>query len=247
MFTAIKSIFTAIVLLGFCPTLFADTLKADFRHRPPEMIINSDGQFSGPLKDIIEVAAQQLGHTIEWRNVPFPRSLVELQSGSVDIVPRAIRTTEREAFIRFVGPISEQTKNIIFVTKKNGPAINSYDELKNINIGVKRDTVYFDKFDHDQSLKKTIVNDDFNLARMLDGGRIDAIVVLDLPALEAEFKSIKFSDYNQAAFSYPNKIGNYYGMPKTHPQADALEKVLLEMVKNGKVAEIYAKFGLTAQ
>lgn len=240
----------ALLLLGtlLSTAISAQTLKADFRHRPPEMLVDSStNQLSGPLKDIIEEAAQQLGHSIDWSVVPFARSLNNLKSHGTDIVPRVIRNDEREEFVQYVGPISEQVKNIMFVTRSDGPAVTSYADLSGLNIGVKRGTAYFKQFDQDNALRKVVVNDDFNLARMLQAKRIDAIVVLDMGALEAEFKATNFTGYNSASYFYPNRIGNYYGMPKNHPLSGAFSQKLDEMVKSGRVAEIYSKYGLTAQ
>ncbi|NAX43773.1 MULTISPECIES: substrate-binding periplasmic protein [unclassified Vibrio] len=248
MWVLTRNILISLAAVLISSTLFANTLKADFRHRPPEMVISPDGQkISGPLKEIIEEAAKNIGFDIEWRNIPFPRSLATLENGTVDIVPRVIRTTDREAFVRFIGPISEQTRNIVFVTRSDGPAINNYQDLRELNVGVKRGTAYFEAFDQDKEINRTVVNDDFNLARMLEAKRIDTVIVLDLPALEVELKTINFSNYQVATYYYPNTIGNYYGMPKSHPQADALQDALSEMVKSGRIEAIYAKFGLTAQ
>ena len=244
----------AYLLLLFWTSLFisqslsANTLTADFRHRPPEMVVDTqNNKVSGPLKVIIEKAAADIGFTIEWRSAPFSRSLIDLQTGAIDVVPRVIRTDEREAFITYLGPISEQQRNILFVTRSDGPKIHQYSDLEKINIGVKRGTAYFEQFDNDSNLRKIIVHDDFNLARMLQAQRIDAIIVLDLPALEMELKNVGFTDYHTADYFYPNTIGNYYGMPKEHPQAEALNTALLKMVKNGEINSIYQKFGLTPE
>ncbi len=244
----------AYLLLFFSTSLllsqsvFANTLKADFRHRPPEMVVDAEtNQFSGPLKVIIEQAAANIGFTVEWRAAPFSRSLIDLQTGAIDLVPRVIRTDEREAFIEFLGPISEQKRNIVFITRHDGPQIHQYSDLKNINIGIKRGTAYFEQFDNDASLRKITVNDDFNLARMLQAQRIDAIIVLDLPALEMELETVGFTDYHTADYFYPNTIGNYYGMPKQHQQSQALNNILLKMVADGEIDAIYQTFGLTAE
>ncbi|QYJ87672.1 transporter substrate-binding domain-containing protein [Shewanella mesophila] len=249
MLQCIKNIFVPLTCLLFSTITFANVLNADFRPRPPEMVIDAENQhISGPLKDIIEEAANNIGFSIHWRIAPFPRSLAKLRKiGNVDIVPRVIRTNDRQMFIDFIGPISQQERNIVFVTRDDGPIINRYEDLKNLNVGVKRGTAYFEKFDSDTQIQKTIVNDDFNLARMLEARRIDVIIVLDLPALEAELKVVEYTGYQIAGYYYPNIIGNYYGMPKNHPQAKALQNAILDMVKNGRVDSIYAKFGLTAQ
>lgn len=243
--------YSSVVLVIFSLLLsgpaLSETLTADFRHRPPEMVIDpATRQFSGPLKEVIEQAAEKLGMDVKWRVVPFIRSLYNLRNNKTDIVPRVIRTKEREAFIRYVGPITVQRRDIKFVTLTDGPAIETYTDLSSVRIGVKRGTVYFDRFDKDDSLMKVVVLDDFNLARMLRAGHIDAIVVLDMPALLSELKAIHFTDFKQAGYVYPNEIGNYYGMPKNSPIADKLNPILLEMAKDGTVEAIYHRYGISA-
>ena len=112
-------------------------LQADFRHRPPEMIIE-DGRLLGPLKEILEEAAGISGYTIEWRTAPFKVSLQGLRTGQVDIVPRTIRNNEREEFIDFLGPIKEQKKDILFIVPKGKEeSIRVYEDLYNLSVGVK--------------------------------------------------------------------------------------------------------------
>ncbi|RND30621.1 amino acid ABC transporter substrate-binding protein [Vibrio cholerae] len=232
--------------LLFTPIALAQTLTADFRHRPPEMVLDeATNSMTGPLKDIVEQATQKLGYSIEWRSRPFARSLADLETNQVDIVPRVIKTSEREAFVRFVGPISEQTKNILFITHGEGMPIKEYQDLTKLNVGVKRGTAYFEQFDNDNNIRETVVADDYNLARMLEAKRIDAIIVLDEAAIEQELKNISFTNYKKADYFFPNVIGNYYGLPKNHPLADKLADVLQQMVQNGEVNAIYKKYGLT--
>ena len=223
----------------------AQELNADFRPRPPEMVIDATThQLSGPLKDIIDQAAKELGHSVTWNSVPFIRSLSNLKHGMTDIVPRVIRTSQREEFIRYVGPITRQVKNITFVTLTSGPRISTYDDLYNLTIGVKRGTAYFKRFDQDKRINKVVMNDDFNLSRLLKAKRIDAIIVLDESSLDAEFSSMGFKAYKQAKYIHANIISNYYGMPKNHPLAPAFNQKLSEMVENGEIKRIYKRYGI---
>lgn len=58
--------------LLFTPIALAQTLTADFRHRPPEMVLDeATNSMTGPLKDIVEQATQKLGYSIEWRSRPL--------------------------------------------------------------------------------------------------------------------------------------------------------------------------------
>lgn len=222
-------------------------LRADFRHRPFEMVIENEKR-SGPLKDIIEEAAKKIGYKVKWRNSHFARSLNELENGGIDILPRTMRTKEREAFVNYLGPIGYQEKNILFLVKKDQEdMINSYNDLKGLSIEVKKKTAYFKRFDEDTTLNKRENWDDDNMVRMFDLGRFDTMPVLDKDSLENAMKKYNITNYSYANYQYIQKIGNYYGMSKKSENSnlyDDLNKILKYMAKIGRVAEIYKKFGL---
>ncbi|MBF0127234.1 MAG: hypothetical protein HQM02_08485 [Magnetococcales bacterium] len=69
-------------------------LTAHIRHRPPYMIVQ--GEFlGGSLKEILDLAARRLGYRVDWRDVPFSKSIEELKTGRVDIVPGAFPICQR--------------------------------------------------------------------------------------------------------------------------------------------------------
>lgn len=86
---------------------FAQTkvLKADARLRPPEILIDEKtGTVSGPLPEVINEAARSIGYAVEWRSVPFTRSLEQLKNGETDIVPRLVMTEERKELLNSSAP-----------------------------------------------------------------------------------------------------------------------------------------------
>lgn len=222
-------------------------LKADFRHRPPEMIVNGKNK-SGPLKDIIEEAVKKIGYKIKWRMTPFPRSLEGLRTGQVDIVPRTIRNKERESFVNYLGPIGYQQKDILFLVRKGQEELlKIYEDLYTVKVGIKRDTAYFDKFNHDKKINKKISFDDKNMAFMFKIDRFDTMIILDKISIEKALGEIDFIDYSYSNYKYIQKIGNYYGFSKKSPHYKVylkLNKVLLEMAKSGRVAEIYKQHNI---
>ena len=109
-FRFLASLFALLLPWGAVPGQETE-LTADFRHRPPEMVVEGQ-RFSGPLKAIIEEAAAEVGYKVNWRLAPFSRSLHGLKSGDVDIVPRTIRNDEREAFVDYLGPIAYQQTDL---------------------------------------------------------------------------------------------------------------------------------------
>ncbi len=233
-------------------TVEPKVLYAHFRHRPPEMIVDERTMtMSSPLKDIIEEAAEKIGYRIHWTISPFARSLHDLQVGKVDIVPRTIKTSERETFIRFLGPVSTQTRDILFLVKAGKESsIQVYEDLYKLSVGVKRQTVYFERFNDDTAINKMESIDDENMAKMFIKGRFDTMIILDRASIEYQLNSLGFHDFSYAQYRQINKIDNYFGMSRksAHFAAfESLNNVLIEMVRSGRVKAIYDFYGLSAE
>jgi polar amino acid transport system substrate-binding protein len=224
-----------------------NVLQADFRHRPPEMIVEGK-KMSGPLKVILEEAAKKIQYTIKWRIAPFPRSLGDLEKGIRDILPRTVRTSKREVFVNYLGPIGFQQKDILFLVKKGKEdLINSYEDLKALKIGLKRKTAYFKRFDEDTTFNKMLTNGDDIMAKMFKKGRFDTIAVLDRVSLEKAMEKFSITNYAYANYKYIQRNGNYFGMSKTSINAgiyDQLNEILLDMAKSGEVTKIYMRYGI---
>ena len=138
-----RAILGLVILFSACAAAKAEDIQGEFRARPPEMKVEN-GKFSGPIKDVIEQAVATAGLTISWSEVPFARSLKELQDGDRVLVPRFNRTSDREAYSIFLGPIAVQKRQILFAVHKGDEhRIKSYGDLAALSIGTKRGTAYF--------------------------------------------------------------------------------------------------------
>lgn len=245
--------FADIIVAAEVPSAaFSKVLRAHFRHRPPEMVLDEQtNTMTSPLKDILEEAAAKVGYRVQWSARPFARSVHELRTGTVDIVPRTIRNQEREAFVRFLGSIGTQTRDILFLVKAGEEAkIKSYEDLYQLTVGVKRRTVYFERFDADPTLRKIESTDDENMARMFIMGRFDTMVVLDRAAIENAFKQLGYDRFSYADYRQSNRIEHYFGMSRSSPHFaifDELNQALLDMVASGRVKQIYQTYGLAAE
>ena len=194
--------------------LQAETIKSDFRYRPPEMIIDGKNKL-GPLIDILELAAQKLGHNIQWRNEIFPMSIHALEEGNLDILPRTLKTKRRDLFINYLEPVGYQDKTIYFLVKKGEEnLINSCKDLKKLKIGVRRKTAYFKRFNLDSSLDKIETVDDGHMVMMFNRFRFDTMAVLDIDSVEYALKKNNITNYTDANYKFKQKIGNYYAMSK---------------------------------
>lgn len=246
----IKLIFCMLLLTQACFVSAENRiLQADIRHRPPQMVIEHNVS-SGPLKDLLDEAAENIGYKIKWRIAPFARSLKDLQNGRIDIVPRLIKTEPRQEFIDYLGPIGLQQKDILFLVRKgHEDKIQHYDDLYNYEIGVKRDTAYFEQFNNDLKLNKNLLLDDKNMSSMFAANRFNVMIVLDKDSIEHAFKKIGFTDYAYAEYKHKQNIGIFYGFSKLSPDkkiAVALEQSLLELSHSGRIKQIYLDHKLSA-
>ena len=240
-----------LLSLLYLPLCHADqVLRADYRERPPEMQA-LDSLPVGPLIEVLDSAAQRVGARIEWRYAPFVRSLEDLKSGRIDLVPRVLFTAERKDYVYFLPSIGTQRKSIRFIVKTGQQAsLRNYADLQGKVIGVKRGTAYFDQFDGDSALTKSLATDDYLLAGMFRAGRLDVMVVLDAEAIEAQFHKIGFSDYSYAEYQYEQSVGNYYGASMRHYRGEKkalyeqLGQALRGMRESGEIARIYHRYGV---
>jgi polar amino acid transport system substrate-binding protein len=257
----ISSISNLILLCLFAISpmrLSAQKLTVDARPRPPELVVNeASGDVSGPLREVLDTAMERYNanaktsYQLYWRIAPFVRTMTELESGSVDLAPRVIKTSEREAFLFFVGPITTERKDIGFVVPQNPKKlIRSYEDLAGLLIGYKRGAVYFERFDADTTLKKVQCNDDYDFARYFTLGGLDAVIVRDRDALEIAFKANHVTGYSYAPYTVKDTIGIYYGFSKKSKAAavfPGLNAIVADMVSKGEVVKIYRKFGISLE
>jgi len=240
----------AMCLLGCWPVLalLAEEriLYVDVRNRPPEMVVE-DGRYSGPLLETIQLAASRIGRKVIFVERRFERSLDLLvqRKGNLDIVPRVLRTPERDRLMDFLGPIGAIDSEIVFLVKPGQQqAIRRFEDLERRSLGVKAGSSYFERFDQNDNIRKIAGADDDNLVRMFQAGRFDTMIVLDQGALEVALRKHGVSDYAFAEYRHPQRLYFYYAMAKEHPDRPALQQALETMSRSGEIREIFRKAGV---
>jgi len=248
-----KKVYFFAIVLSVIFSVFAQAgefmLEADYRQRPPEMIIDEKtGEFSGPLIDILNLAAAEIGLTVKWQQNYFKRSYSRLIRGSVDIVPRVIKKDDRQEYVKYFDPIGYQQKNIVFIVKKGKESqIEKYEDLYKITVGVKKGTAYFKRFDSDARINKKMSVDDKNMSMMFAANRFDAMIILDMPAFEKALKDIGFDNYSLANYNHVQVIANQYAMSKKSPKINMFDKInqaFKNLVNNDKIRECYQKYNI---
>jgi len=223
--------------------------KANCRHRPPEMVYNEETKkCEGPLIDILDQAIKKIDGTVEWERRPFQKSYTDLKRGKIDILPRVIKTDEREKEIKFFSPIGFQNKSIVFAVKKGHENdIKTFDDLLKYRIGTKRGTSYFKRFNDTANIYKIFAIDDSDLSKRFIRGRCDAVILLDIKAFEKMMKEMKYEDYAYAKYEYINKIGNHFAMSLKTKHINLFNKIdneLMKMTDSGQIKNIYLKYKL---
>ncbi|MBC3872980.1 substrate-binding periplasmic protein [Undibacterium flavidum] len=253
--TILKSLLAMLLpLLVFLPmedlSAQGKILLADARPRPPEIVADDrTGLITGPIVVILNEAAASLGYQVQWRIAPFPRTLEDMKNGITDLVPGVFKSDERAMFMEFLGPIGVESHPVLFLTRAGQEQqIKAYDDLKKMKIGVKRGTLYFPQFDLDKTMHRVGAHDDHNMVKMLIAGRFDVMIVNDKEAALAALTPAENARVAWSEYQASRSLARYYGMSKFSRHkllAPALSNSLRDMVKRGRVAEIYRDFGLS--
>jgi len=113
--------------------------------------------------DMFKKLANELGYDIEFKYLPWSRSLMMLKSGEIDAMGNLSYSKKREEFLTYVKPPYYEQKILFYTRKGEKELIKKYEDLYNQIIIVGRDYVYYEKFDNDQKIKKeNLVNSDMN-------------------------------------------------------------------------------------
>jgi len=148
-------------------------------HAPPYRIISSSdtqASFSGIYVDIAKKLAAEKGIAIEFVEVPFARALAMMEAGTADLMLGPNRTPERERYMAYLPtPIDEEPK--IFLVRDDAPVVRGYADLTGLVIAVLDNSVYFDRFDADETLQKFEVSSYEIAFGMLAAKRLDVAIV----------------------------------------------------------------------
>ncbi|MDU0353940.1 transporter substrate-binding domain-containing protein [Paraglaciecola aquimarina] len=237
-----------VLLLLFISALpvgvMADTLTAYCRDYPPELLFEN-GQCAGPVPDLVADVFAQFGFSIKWvQQPPLGRSVRQAKQGRIDLLIRHSMTAERREALHPVQYASPTRHLFFYKSPKFKSDIDTYDALKNVNVGAIRNVFYSPSFAKLESKKLIFVDKTEQLLALLELGRIDVAVTsvyhyVELFATRFEKASLEdsFTNPMYVSISKKSKVAKY------HNQVAAL---MLEYRKSGKVAQYFEKYGLPA-
>ena len=179
--------FARILLLAIFAALIIRPVSAEsytvaVNDAPPYRIIERSEagvHYSGVYIDFMKELAARIGIPIGFKDVPFKRALVLMERGDADFMLGPNRRPEREAYMVYLD-VDLTRANKVFYVKKDAPDIAGYDDLAEKRIAVLRGSIYFDRFDKDATLRKIEFGDYVTALRVVQGGRVDAVIMPEL-------------------------------------------------------------------
>jgi len=200
-----------------------------------------DGEFVGENIDITNALVAKLGYKAKFVYCPVARCFSLIESGQADMIIAVRKTARREQFLHFIEPpIKIQKSPLMFYTLADKKiALNHYNDLLPLKVGVIRGASYFDQFDHDTQITKVPLSSHQQLIDMLLKGRIDTFLEREESIIPLVDQNIYSTDINLAKFSYDKGVGSYVAVAKksslTNEIVD-LSKALQHLSHSGELA-----------
>jgi polar amino acid transport system substrate-binding protein len=211
----------------------------------PPYIINTDGQASGLVVEIVREAFRRSGQAIEIDFYPWTRSLSLLSTGGVDALFTIKKTAAREISYRYPKETVISQDYVFFVRKDTKFNFDgSYASIANARIGVVANTSYGERFDEairQKFFEKIETAKDYELIfRMLVHDRVDVVICSHLVGLNFLKKIDKANEVvvsgppSETAYSYLIFTRAY----DTSILADNFDRAMASMRKDGTIARL---------
>ncbi|XXJ21252.1 substrate-binding periplasmic protein [Desulfovibrio caledoniensis] len=200
-----------------------------------------NGRPAGLVVTLLDEVAKRMGFKVKFVEVSFHRAMYMLDNGDVDIMPGLFKRKDREERYLYVETPYRHERTSFFVLR-DGPRIESYDDLRGLTIGTLEEVKYFDRFDSDDALiKKPVLSDMLNIRKLLEG-RIDCFAMAGEVAKQKIAMAGGKERIVQAAYRPPKKDGVYLVFSRRSPNKDLVEKLnetLSAMERAGELDRLY--------
>jgi polar amino acid transport system substrate-binding protein len=223
----------------------SDRLTVAYPQWPPYKTVQN-GTVGGIDALVLDAIAHRTGLKFDYVECPWARCLIMLQNGSVDLMTSIARTDERKESMDFLEPPTRDSYPISFYTNvKARHAVRRYEDLYGLEIGVIRSGAYFERFDQDRRLRKTLVTREMQLVEMLASRRLDVIVGIGANLDYLLHESRRSDVIEKSPFGIETRIPAYIAVSKKSKQKGAvprLENALREMRRAREIEHIERSF-----
>ena len=118
-------------------------LRVGWDDWPPYHFRNAKGEMQGFAVEVLQSVVKEMGCAVHFRERPWKRQLLELQSGEADIAMEAYYNDERAKYAYFSESYSPRTSNL-WIRKNTSIQASNIGELmdKGLLLGVTRNFYY---------------------------------------------------------------------------------------------------------
>lgn len=152
---------------------------------PPFIMKDENGKMTGLSIELTEALLREAGCSPVYTPLPFARILKHLENGKLDIGMNLSITEERKSYIKFIGPMLDETM-VLVVLKGSTFDIHSLDDLKKLPkpVGIERGKVYGKAFEGKRAKDLAFRNkleevSEFINHNKLNAGRISCFIEYD--------------------------------------------------------------------
>lgn len=193
-----------ILLLFFVLVFASSAIARDvIRSAVSPYLIN--GLHSKYLRNI----AQHMDMEVEITPMPFARRIRALRSGEIDIMVGMRHEKDEQDEIVYIYPSYETLRHTFFVLKKKLPRLQSFEDLKTLNIGVTIHALYFDRFNQQADLAMVSTESLDQKIELLLKGRIDTFIHFEESTLP-KLRKMGLSDVVVFADYQPTECNKYH-------------------------------------
>lgn len=211
---------------------------------PPYGFVDDKGEYTGFDIELAKEAAKRMGLEIKLQPIDWDAKDMELKTGAIDCIWNGFTINGRED--QYTWSSAYMNNSQVFVVKKDS-GIKSFADLKGKIVSVQTDSSAQEALedaknaDLKKSFKELVVCKDYNAAFMdLTSGAIDAIA-MDVGVARYQIKT-RNADFVVLDGSIAEEQYGIGFLKGNNEMKDKVEKVLQEMVKDGKFAEISKKW-----
>lgn len=214
---------------------------------PPIQYIDSTGTLKGMNIELGNEIAKRLCLQLETIRMDFPAMIPALKSGRFDGINTGMFFTEERSRVMYAVPYALSAIDIVMAPGKTS-TVKSAEELTGLAIGVEADS-YQERWLRERE-KDNVAKGRKPLKILAFPTASDVMAALRAGQLElAAFPNYAGSDFvkrKQAAMVLPAQGGSPTMMSfRSRPIAEAVSKVMTDMVKDGTYGKLLDQYGMT--
>ncbi len=176
----LSAIFVSCVLLFLPLNALAEKMVFGMLEDFPPYQYTEDRKPVGSDVDIAREVCKRLGIEPEFQVMPWKRVLKTAEDGNISAILSLLFKEERTSFLYYSKEPTHINRDSV-IARKGSIKVTGLDDLKGKTVGVLAGYSYGPDFDNYKELNKTFCNDQKELIRILNGGRIDVAVAAETP------------------------------------------------------------------